>query len=122
MKRIFLLCALLICTLPVFIYAKIELPPMFSDNMVLQQQAEAPIWGKSNPNKEVKVITSWNNKEYKAKADADGNWKLMVGTPKAGGPYSINISDGKQVQLNNVMIEEVWVCSGQSNMEMQIEG
>ena len=102
--------------------AQVNLLPIFSDNMVLQQQTQAPVWGKSKPNKKVEITTSWDQKKYTIQADAQGNWKTKVDTPVAGGPYTITISDGKPVKLNNVMIGEVWVCSGQSNMEMQVEG
>lgn len=90
--------------------------------MILQRETNAPIWGKSDPNKNIEITTSWNNKKYTVSADAQGNWKISVETPAAGGPYTITISDGKPVKLNNVLIGEVWICSGQSNMEMQVEG
>ena len=102
--------------------AQVKLSPLFSDNMVLQQQTDAPVWGTTKPNKEVEITTSWNQKKYTAKADAQGQWKTKVATPVAGGPYTVTISDGKPIKLNNVMIGEVWICSGQSNMEMQVEG
>ena len=102
--------------------ADIKLPAVFCDNMVMQQQTEAAIWGKAGKNSTVKVTTSWNNKSYSAKASAEGNWKLKVTTPQAGGPYEITISDGKPMKLKNVLIGEVWVCSGQSNMEMPTKG
>lgn len=102
--------------------AQVNLLPIFSDNMVLQQQTQAPIWGESKPNKEIEIITSWDQKRYTIQADVRGKWKTKVTTPAAGGPYDITISDGKKVKLSNVMIGEVWVCSGQSNMEMQVEG
>lgn len=102
--------------------AQVKLLPLFSDNMVLQQKTEAPIWGETRPNKTVEIITSWNKKRYTVQADAQGKWKTKVDTPKAGGPYTVTISDGKPVELTNVMIGEVWICSGQSNMEMQVEG
>ncbi|SHF83500.1 sialate O-acetylesterase [Mariniphaga anaerophila] len=104
------------------IQAEIKLPAIFGDNMVLQQQTEAAIWGKSEKNKTVKVTTSWNKKNYSTKADNEGNWKVKVQTPNAGGPYSITISDGKSLTLKNVLIGEVWVCSGQSNMQMTMSG
>lgn len=104
------------------IAAQVKLSPIFSDNMVLQQQIKAPIWGETKPYKKVEVTTSWDQKKYKVQADPQGKWKTEVVTPVAGGPYSITISDGKKVKLSNVMIGEVWVCSGQSNMEMQVEG
>ena len=102
--------------------AQVKLPPLFSDNMVLQQQAQAPIWGESKPGKTVEIKTSWDGKKYSVQADADGKWEIAVSTPQAGGPYTIRISDGKPVELKNVLIGEVWLCSGQSNMEMQVEG
>lgn len=102
--------------------AQVNLLPIFSDNMVLQQQTQAPIWGESKPNKEIEIITSWDQKRYTIQADARGKWKTKLTTPAAGGPYDITISDGTKVKLSNVMIGEVWVCSGQSNMEMQVEG
>ncbi len=66
--------------------AKVALSPLFSDNMVLQQKDKVALWGKSNADKNVLITTSWNHKKYKAKADANGNWKIKVATPKAGVP------------------------------------
>ena len=66
--------------------AKVVLPPMFSDNMVLQQQADTPIWGTAKPMKTVKITTSWDGKTYETLAGKDGKWKLSVRTPEAGGP------------------------------------
>lgn len=102
--------------------AEIKLAKVFTDNMVLQQKTEAPIWGKASPEKEVKITTSWNNQIYKTKADKAGKWMVKVNTPNAGGPYSIVISDGKSLTLKNILIGEVWICSGQSNMEMPLAG
>jgi sialate O-acetylesterase len=102
--------------------AEIKLPAIFGDNMVLQQQTDAAIWGKAAANANVSVRTSWNGKSYSSRADKDGKWKVKVATPSAGGPYTVTISDGKPLTLKNVMIGEVWVCSGQSNMEMPMKG
>lgn len=102
--------------------AKVELASLFTNNMVLQQQTEAPIWGKATPNKEITIASSWDNKTYKVKADATGRWKTKLITPKAGGPYTIKVSDGIPIILDNVLIGEVWVCGGQSNMEMTMGG
>ena len=102
--------------------AEVKLPAIFGNHMVLQQQTDAAIWGKASPSKNVSVKTSWDGKSYSTRADNNGNWKLKVKTPKAGGPYSITISDGKELKLNDVLIGEVWVCSGQSNMEMPVKG
>lgn len=102
--------------------AKVLLPNVFSDNMVLQQKTNAAIWGKSDPGKTVEISTTWSLKSYSSKADGNGNWKIMVKTPSFGGPYTITISDGEKLILKNVLIGEVWVCSGQSNMEMSLAG
>lgn len=102
--------------------AKIVLPPMFSDNMVLQQQAVAPVWGEAKADKKVKLTSSWDNRQYVTKADKNGKWRIDIQTPAAGGPYRLTISDGEKLVLNNVMVGEVWLCSGQSNMEMPFIG
>lgn len=104
------------------LYGIVKLPAIFGDNMVLQQKTEASIWGTAAKNATVKVTTSWNNKNYSARAGDDGKWKLKFSTPSAGGPYVVSITDGTAIRLNNVMIGEVWVCSGQSNMEMPMKG
>ena len=104
------------------LYGEVKLPAIFSDNMVLQQKTETAIWGLAEKNSTVRITTSWNKKAYSARAGSDGKWKLKVSTPSAGGPYEISISDGKAMKLKNVMIGEVWVCSGQSNMEMPMKG
>jgi sialate O-acetylesterase len=122
MNNKFLVLLLFFLTQSVIFTAQVKLSPVFSDNMVLQQQANTPIWGKSEPGKNIEIMTSWNNKKYSIPADTNGNWKVMIETPVAGGPYMITISDGKPVKLTNVMIGEVWLCSGQSNMEMQVDG
>ncbi len=118
--RLFAALTLLLFT--VQIKAEIKLPAVIGSHMVLQQQTNAALWGKAAENKTVTVTTSWDKKTYKSRSDANGNWKVQVATPSAGGPYSINISDGKGVTLENIMIGEVWVCSGQSNMQMIMQG
>ncbi|GAA4212815.1 sialate O-acetylesterase [Pedobacter jeongneungensis] len=90
--------------------------------MVLQQKTNVAIWGKATAGKAVKITVSWNKINYGAIADAIGNWKIKVGTPAYGGPYTITISDGELLELSNVLIGDVWICSGQSNMEMPLAG
>jgi len=102
--------------------AEIKLPSIFCDNMVLQQQSQVALWGKASANSTVRVTTSWDHKSYSTRAANDGRWKLKVNTIKAGGPYEITVSDGKSLKLKNVLLGEVWVCSGQSNMEMPVKG
>ncbi|HXI01045.1 MAG TPA: sialate O-acetylesterase [Sphingobacteriaceae bacterium] len=104
------------------VFAKVILSPLFSDHMVLQQKTDVAIWGTSAPNKEVIITTTWNHKKTRVLADANGNWKVSIKTPKFGGPFDINFDDGERVILNDVLIGEVWLCSGQSNMEMPVGG
>lgn len=101
--------------------AKVTLPNFFTSGMVLQQQTQAGIWGKSTA-KSLTITTSWDKKTYTTTTDASGNWKTKVATPKAGGPYHISINDGNEIKLDDIWIGEVWLVSGQSNMEMPIQG
>jgi sialate O-acetylesterase len=102
--------------------AKVKLPQFFSDNMVLQQQSECNIWGWAEPGAWVNITTSWDKKGHMAQANKDGRFGVTVKTPEAGGPYFIGFKDKDYVQISNVMIGEVWICSGQSNMEMLMKG
>ena len=103
--------------------AKVRLPHVIGDNMVLQQQTEARLWGWAKPRATVKVTTSWSADAVEAKADKDGKWLVRVKTPKASmEPQKITFSDGEDLTIGNVLIGEVWVCAGQSNMEMPVKG
>ena len=105
------------------IFAKPKLPEIMSDNMVLQQKTNVSIWGKTDASKTVKVKPSWSSTVAQTTADKDGKWIVTIATPEASfTPYSISISDGEEVLLNNVLIGEVWLASGQSNMEMPLSG
>jgi sialate O-acetylesterase len=100
----------------------LELTPLFSDHMVLQQEKENPIWGIANPASEVEVSGSWGGKAT-AMADKNGKWMTKLATPKSGGPFQLTISRGDSViTLNDVYSGEVWLASGQSNMEMPLKG
>ena len=99
------------------INAKIKLPALFSDNMMLQQKSNVPIWGWAEKNANVTIKTSWNSKIYKTKADVSGKWKTALQTPTAGGPFTIEVTEGtEKVIIKNILIGEVWLCSGQSNI------
>ena len=102
--------------------AEIKLPAVLGNDMVLQRNSEVNLWGSATPDKNVTVRTSWNGKKYKTKSDADGKWSLKVATGEAGGPYEIEFSDGDKLTLSGILLGEVWVCGGQSNMEMPIKG
>ncbi|GAA6766584.1 sialate O-acetylesterase [Flavobacterium sp. CGRL1] len=102
----------------VSVKANITLPNIFGDNMVLQRNSEVKIWGWANPKEEIKLVSGWNNQEYKTVANNQAKWELTIKTPEAGGPYTISIKGYNEVVLKNILIGEVWLCSGQSNMEM----
>ena len=120
MKRILL--TVLAALSSVSLLAKVELTPLFSDNMVFQQSCKAPVWGKAAPGAVVTVTPSWNGKPYRATAGSDGNWSVKIDTPKGGfKKYSVTISDGDPLVLQNVLVGEVWLASGQSNMQMPVE-
>ena len=103
--------------------AAIKLPSVIADNMVLQQRSNVNIWGKATPGKIITVSPSWGKDKAEATVAPDSSWTVCVSTPAAGGPYIIDIAEGKNhVTLDNVLIGEVWLCSGQSNMEMPLKG
>ena len=103
-------------------HAKVELPPIFADNMVLQQQSDAAVWGKAEPGAKITITTTWSKAKTVVNAGEDGKWFARLATPVAGGPYEITFNDGDKVTVKNVLIGEVWICSGQSNMEMPMKG
>jgi sialate O-acetylesterase len=106
------------CTQATFI----EPNQMFTNNMVLQQQTTVKIWGKADANVKITVKGSWGV-EATCKTDTKGNWLAELPTIIAGGPYELSILSGAIVKTyTNVMLGEVWVCSGQSNMEMPLAG
>ena len=102
--------------------ARVKLPPVLGSNMVLQQDSDVKIWGRANPGAKIQITTSWDGKRHKTEASDSGEWAVTVHTPLAGGPWSIVCSDGEEVVLDNVLTGEVWFCSGQSNMEMPMQG
>lgn len=102
---------LLICSLCV--EAKIKLPALVSDGMVLQRNQKLNIWGKADANEKVEV--KFLNKSYKTTADQNGNWKIILPEQKAGGPYTMTINE---ITLKDILIGDVWLASGQSNMEL----
>ena len=123
MKRLITSIALLLI-LCVASEAKLSVSSIFTDSMVLQQNTEAAIWGKADTGSQITVTTSWNGKSYRAKADSDGRWEVKVATP-AGSykPYNVTVKgNGGTITLNDVLIGEVWLASGQSNMEMPMRG
>lgn len=102
--------------------AQLKLPAFFSDSMVLQQNTGAPVWGWAKAGEKVEVSGSWSGKTVQATADNSGKWMVKLPTPKAGGPYDVTIKANETKTLHSVLIGEVWICSGQSNMEMPVQG
>ena len=104
------------------ILATLVLSHIFSDHAVLQQQTQAPVWGWGDPGKKVEVI--WDGQTYKTTVKADGSWRVNIVTGKAdGATYTLTVKSGKEsVTVNDIVLGEVWLCSGQSNMEMPISG
>ena len=101
------------CCIP--LVAKVKLPAFFSDGMVLQRERPAIIWGVADPGEKVEIV--FLKKNYQTIADEKGDWKIALPAQKAGGPYSIQVND---IALNDVLFGDVWLCSGQSNMELPV--
>jgi sialate O-acetylesterase len=102
--------------------SKLELPSLIGDNMVIQQKIESNFWGKAVKGTTIKVTPSWS-KEVSATAGEDNRWNVTIPAPEAGGPYTIKIdASDTSITINNILSGDVWFCSGQSNMEMPMEG
>lgn len=99
------------------VYSKVSLPHIFGSGMVLQQQSKVKIWGWAKSEEPIKINTSWDNETYATKTPASGHWFVEVLTPIYGGPYQISIQGYNNILLENILIGEVWLVSGQSNME-----
>lgn len=101
----------------------LKLSGMFGDRMVLQRETSAAIWGRANPGATVSVKPSWADQTHDAIVNADGQWQTKIPTPRAGGPFHINVTSGTDsVTLKDVLVGEVWICSGQSNMQWKMRG
>ena len=102
---------------------KLNLSGAFKSHMVMQRNTDAAVWGTCVPGKQVEVIGSWDGRVYTATSDKNGKWQTQMKTPDAGGPYQIHIASGSQKKtLNDVLLGEVWICSGQSNMQWKMRG
>lgn len=121
MKRRILSLSLLLCALHAG--AKVKLPSLLCDNMMLQQQTEVRLWGEAAPGGEVRITPSWDGASVTCRADRQGHWLATLRTPEAGyTPHEITFDDGDPLTLKNVLVGEVWLASGQSNMEMPLKG
>ncbi len=100
--------------------ADIRLPLIIGDNMVLQQNQKTTIWGWADPGEEVMVGVSWHNMKWAVTAGRNGRWEYKMNPPKAGGPYEMTLSGKNTITIKNILVGEVWVCSGQSNMQWSV--
>ncbi|WP_111307907.1 sialate O-acetylesterase [Confluentibacter sediminis] len=116
MRTYFLLFFL---TLGTYSYANVELPLVFSDSMVLQRNKPIPVWGWANANEKIEI--HFNKQIVKTKADKNGKWQIDLKPEKAGGPYEMSFKGKNLITLKDILVGEVWVCSGQSNMEFTVD-
>jgi sialate O-acetylesterase len=114
-----LLTSLLLFILPVFLQAKVKLPVLVSDGMVLQRDTRLIIWGWASPAENVQVI--FNGKTVRTVTASDGSWKIALPPMKAGGPYTMKVKGSNTITINNILLGDVWFCSGQSNMVVNME-
>jgi sialate O-acetylesterase len=107
---------------PPGVKAKLRLPRVFSDHMVLQQHTKVDFWGQAAPGQKLTITGSWG-KQVTTAPDDNGNWKAKLATPIAGGPYTISVKNiDSSLVINDVLIGEVWLASGQSNMDIPVKG
>ena len=114
MKRNFLFIIALVVAMAA--QAKVQLPQLFQSGMVLQRGKPIPVWGKADPQE--KVIIRWNKQQFATVADGEGRWRIDLPKMKAGGPYTMLVND---VALTDVLVGDVWLCSGQSNIDVTRE-
>ncbi|WP_168432907.1 sialate O-acetylesterase [Pontiella sulfatireligans] len=100
-------------------FADVRPAALFADNMVLQRETQAPVWGRADADEKVMVSGSWGE-TASTKADESGKWSVKLQTPAAGGPYTLTIKGDNTVEIKNVLSGEVWFCSGQSNMDFAL--
>lgn len=110
----------LLAVFPKTAFADVKLNALFSNHMVIQRETEIPVWGWADPNEKVAVKGSWG-KSATVVTGADGTWKIMLKTPKAGGPFKITITGKNKIVIDDVLSGEVWLCTGQSNMDFALE-
>ncbi|MEZ2444299.1 sialate O-acetylesterase [Chitinophaga sp. RCC_12] len=116
-KTVLLLAATMISS---FSFADVRLPNVFGDNMVLQRDKPIPVWGWADKNE--KVTIRFNQQEKTVKADKNGKWKVFLQPEKAGGPYTLSVKGKNDISFHDILMGDVWICSGQSNMEFHVNG
>ncbi|MCR5547584.1 MAG: sialate O-acetylesterase [Bacteroidales bacterium] len=122
-KAIISLSAGLVLMSSLCLDAKVRLPNALGDGMMLQQECDAALWGWTEKGRTVRVSVSWSRERYSAKADAEGKFMLKVKTPSASfTPHTIVFNDGEKVTVSDVIVGDIWICGGQSNMGMPLAG
>jgi sialate O-acetylesterase len=117
MKNFFLVVTILLLV-NLNVCATIRLPKIFGDSMVLQRGVAIPVWGWADKNE--KILVSFNNQHKQTKAGRDGRWKISLEPEKEGGPYILTVKGKNTIVFNSVLVGDVWICSGQSNMEFTV--
>jgi sialate O-acetylesterase len=100
--------------------AAVRLPAIISSHMVVQQNSKVNFWGWSEPGEKITIKAGWDTATYTTTATGNAKWNIIISTPKAGGLFEISIKGENEIELEDVLIGEVWLCSGQSNMEMNV--
>jgi len=117
MKNITLLYVLILCG-SLCAFADVRLPAIIGDHMMLQQNSTVKLWGWSDGNENIKLTTTWDTVTYRTRGNGSAKWTVQIKTPAGGGPYKITIAGKNTIVIDDVLVGEVWVLSGQSNMEM----
>ena len=122
MKRFaaYLACLILSFFLSISLSANIRLPAVIGSHMVLQQRSEVTIWGWCDVDEQIKLKTTWDTTTYTTTGSTSAKWEIKISTPAAGGPFQVTIEGSNKIILDDVLIGEVWICSGQSNMEISM--
>ncbi|MHC4520542.1 MAG: sialate O-acetylesterase, partial [Planctomycetota bacterium] len=118
---VFLVVAFIILFSSALACADIRLPSIIGDNMVLQSGEKVALWGWADAGEVVHLKVSWHTMERRVTTGADGKWTIQVKTPPVGGPYQIALKGKNAIALKNILVGEVWVCSGQSNMQWSVQ-
>ena len=100
-------------------FCQVRLPQLIRDSMVLQRDTKLKIWGWASPKEKIKI--GFQNRKYRITADERGKWMVVLPPEKAGGPYNMDIQASNHITIRNILIGDVWVCAGQSNMVLPME-